>query len=322
MIAALVLEAIGDDMEHLFKHHRLLRGEKRPFDYPWVARCTGWRGAEPVRDYITGLKDYTRGNSVGSRGITLTYWLQEGEIYEAHELLTWKRSRQYFCHVVDGHVVEMERDIARGHLQSATTTGGADVESQQIIVQQVTTLERGERVRAYTPYHPGFPPRAKQLGGKWVPPIKPHHIAGYWDFDPRDEERVRDLVRDLFGTDGSDRPDLVTLRLTLSGTINTGSLWLAGRLVVERRESRYQPDQTTLRFGDGVVLIAGEFEESSNYWSPTIGKVEGIELEIRDVPRPLAERGVAASRPSRQVSILEDAPRANVVPFGLVRRAQ
>src|SRR4051812_8798283 len=95
---------------------------------------------------------------------------------------------------------------------------------------QVTITTDSGVVALQAPYNPDLPARAKDLGGRFRPGDKA------WTFDPRDEQRVRDLARDLFGTDGADddRPT-VTVRVPLAGFDGWGStVTLAGREIVRR----------------------------------------------------------------------------------------
>ena len=54
-------------------------------------------------------------------------------------------------------------------------------------------FERDGKIAVSSPYHPSFPPRARQLGGTWD--------AGrlIWLFDPRDKERVQGLCEEVYG---------------------------------------------------------------------------------------------------------------------------
>ena len=55
--------------------------------------------------------------------------------------------------------------------------------------------EEDGRIAVNSPYHPNFPPRARSLGGVWD--------AGrrVWVFDAADDDRVRSLCREIYGTD-------------------------------------------------------------------------------------------------------------------------
>lgn len=143
-------------------------------------------------------------------------------------------------------------------------------------------IERTEsRIVVQTPYHPEFPPAAKRMGGKWDAANR------VWVFDARDEERVRALVRGLFGTDGSEEPQkLVTVRIRadLHPATDSNALWLFGRRIAYRLGRDFP-----VRLGDGVVIIEGDFARrggSRKY--PALEPLPGTVLEIRDVPAELA----------------------------------
>lgn len=118
----LKLEAIGDDlidgMRHFAGFCRMLgvdNGEShtKGFRRPWVAEITG---LDPQyrykRAFLSGQKDYSEANSIGSRGVYVYYHLEPGRVYEVNELVTWTRTRRYFCRVEHGRIVEMGREEA------------------------------------------------------------------------------------------------------------------------------------------------------------------------------------------------------------------
>lgn len=127
-VVTLKLEAVGDNIaDHLQQIRRgaeLYRLPQRfrsalymPSRRPWIAEITEWRGGRWYdRSFLKGQKDFSEANSVGSRGVYVYYHLREGEIYEVHELLTWKASRRYFCTVREGQVVEMSTDEVQAAL--------------------------------------------------------------------------------------------------------------------------------------------------------------------------------------------------------------
>lgn len=125
------------------------------------------------------------------------------------------------------------------------------------------------------PYNPDFPARAKALGGRWQPATK------RWEFDARDESRVRSVCLDVYGDDGTPQAR-VTLRATAKADLfaERDSIYLAGRPVA-RAFSR----DSGARLGDGVVVLEGGSPDSGGSrtkWRTTIPK--GCVLEIRDVP--------------------------------------
>ena len=142
------------------------------------------------------------------------------------------------------------------------------------------------RFRVSSPYHPEFPARARELGGTWIADRKE------WSFDLRDEARVRDLLRTVYAADGSeDASDLVAVRVDLDHAASTDRLLGLGRELAHRwsRDER-------VRLGAGVVVVAGGFPGSGGSRNhPRLAPQAGTILEVRDVPRAIAEREASAS---------------------------
>lgn len=139
-------------------------------------------------------------------------------------------------------------------------------------------IEAGEAILA-SPYNADVPPKAKAIGGRWHPATKT------WRFDARDEDRVLDLARSVYGTDGrEDSDDVVTVRVKVGLSEYEKSKIVCGRIVAERRS----------RDGDvwlapGVVVAEGAFPGSGgSVRNPRLGGF-GVVLEVRDIPRAAAE---------------------------------
>ena len=112
MRAILKIELIGDDtrwgVHHIYSQvikqvgrtvANALFGSERP-PYPWVAKITGTdKRYGFARVFMQGNRDYSRANSIGSRGVYVYYPLEPG-IYEVNQQLTWHRWQRYFL-VVD-----------------------------------------------------------------------------------------------------------------------------------------------------------------------------------------------------------------------------
>ncbi|MFH8350221.1 hypothetical protein [Streptomyces sp. NPDC018045] len=150
-----------------------------------------------------------------------------------------------------------------------------------IRVIQLDTGPNVGRIALVSPYNADMVQSCKDLGGKW------DQAAKCWHFDSRDEDRVRELAREVFGTDGSsaDEADTVTVRYSIGGLGAGGHrldrLILAGREIVIRRYRDEPP-----RLGQGVVLISGGFASqggSTRY--PSLAAEPGTVLEVRDIPR-------------------------------------
>lgn len=115
MIATLILEAIGDNGPP--------RGRKwavRIVGRTWVARLAGRTANGFDREFLQGARDYRHSNSVGSRGVTLTFVLHEGNVYEANHRVSWNKERRFFCRAEAGRVVEIERSEVIARLDSAS----------------------------------------------------------------------------------------------------------------------------------------------------------------------------------------------------------
>lgn len=126
MPVVLELEAIGDhDVARDREMQRLYCGAGLPVHLRESLRMTpgprAWvrhllRASSDgalVVDELRGHRDYSRANSIGSRGIYQTYVLREGEYYEVSEPVSWRRTDHYFCTVEAGEVVKMSEDEAR-----------------------------------------------------------------------------------------------------------------------------------------------------------------------------------------------------------------
>lgn len=156
-------------------------------------------------------------------------------------------------------------------------------------------LSGKDRVYCTTPYHPGMSARARALGGKW------HAGPKYWSFDVRDKGRVEEMCRTLFGMTGAEGEtvEVVTLAVTLGGesghsaaVLGSGDeAWICGRQIA-RRPGR----DMAVRLGEGVIILEGTFPSSGGSRnSPSLFNfytTNTVVLEVRDVPKPLAEAAV------------------------------
>lgn len=151
----------------------------------------------------------------------------------------------------------------------------------------VSVEVKDDKIITASPYHPDFPKKARSLGGDWSRPDET------WTFDVRDEKRVRKLLKETYGYDGSEtkETDLVTVRYTVTQD-DENPLWIAGREVANRfgRDSQ-------VSLGENVIVIDGEFSSSagSRRNPRLIDSYDAragvkVTLEIRDLPRSLAEK--------------------------------
>ncbi|MFI8977484.1 hypothetical protein ACIGO9_31710 [Nocardia asteroides] len=144
---------------------------------------------------------------------------------------------------------------------------------------QVETIDDGARLAVHSPYNADYIDCARELGGRWNPD------AEAWVYDARDRDRVEELLRAIYGTDGRTitADDLVTVRVPLAmhEEARTGRAVFAGRKIAERpaRDSR-------VRLSDGVVLVAGKLDSSGGSMPyPAIDAAPDVFVEIRELPR-------------------------------------
>lgn len=138
-------------------------------------------------------------------------------------------------------------------------------------------------VIAETPYDDDFIQGARKISGKFDRPgVVP---ARAWSFATRDEDRVRELCRQVYGTDGSssDAPKL-TVRIPV-GWRTDAEFRTAGQRLVWR-PGRDMP----VRYADGVILFAGGFPSSGGSMRyPSLTPDPGTVIEVRDVPADVAQ---------------------------------
>lgn len=147
----------------------------------------------------------------------------------------------------------------------------------------VTVTLAGQDLIVSAPFHPDFPRQARDLGGDFARP------KGPWTFDARDEDRVRALLVDTYGTDGSPVGETVTVRVHASHFAHRQDAWMFGRKIAERRHR-----DADVYLGAGVTIVEGGFPaQGGSMSSPTLGARLGSNngdhavtavLEIRDIP--------------------------------------
>lgn len=134
------------------------------------------------------------------------------------------------------------------------------------------TNENG-KVSLFAPYHPDMPARAKAVGGKW--------LGGAWRFDPRDEQRIRDLATEIYGYG----QPTTTVQYTIDNSVRSHDepeLVMFGRIIA-KRPSR----DAAVKLGDDVIIVEGKFPSSggsSKHPSITGRSGNPVVLEIRNVP--------------------------------------
>lgn len=90
---------------------KAIDGTAEGFPRPFVARLVKYsRRWKFIREFLDAKRDYTTANSKGSRGIILNYFLDEGEIYEIKEQVSWNRWNHKYVVVTEGQVEEIDEE--------------------------------------------------------------------------------------------------------------------------------------------------------------------------------------------------------------------
>lgn len=123
MRAVLKLEIIGDNYiqrlrlidsgkapcPHIREFVKTIRYGRKKFR-PWVARIVGRdEHYGYARQFITGMRDYTDANPIGSRGIFEYFALTDG-VYEVNETMALGRARRHFIRVNEGAIAEISKE--------------------------------------------------------------------------------------------------------------------------------------------------------------------------------------------------------------------
>lgn len=77
---------------------------------PSRAWCAWWRPSG--YDFLQPKIDYSQSNSVGTRGVYKTYFLQDGMIYYISSPQSWGRTDKYYALVQDGEFIKLTKEEA------------------------------------------------------------------------------------------------------------------------------------------------------------------------------------------------------------------
>lgn len=135
-----------------------------------------------------------------------------------------------------------------------------------------------DQVLVTSPYLPEFVTGARRLNGKFVGDV--------WKFDRRDEQTVRSLMVETYGTDGSPvEVGDVEMDIYASGNGSEKQLFAFGREIANRpaRDER-------VRLGNNVVIRTGDFGPSAgSRANPRLLQNGVVTVLVRDVPQILID---------------------------------
>jgi hypothetical protein len=80
---------------------------RQGFSPAGVEEIVGLNDEGMIKRRLKGQLDYSKANSVGSRGVFEYFFLQEGAMYHVSAPQTWKRTDQYFCRIESGKIMRM-----------------------------------------------------------------------------------------------------------------------------------------------------------------------------------------------------------------------
>lgn len=166
----------------------------------------------------------------------------------------------------------------------------------------ISITRNGSDISVASPFHPAFVHRAKELGGKW------DAAAKVWAFDARDEDDVRALCREVYGTDGSSDTKLIDLRITFKSGARAGqrAVYVCGREI-----ARAWGRDSGAKLGEGIKLVEGRITSggSSKNWATVVDA--GSVFIVRDVPEAKARAEAEACNTDEfSIEILTSAPAA------------
>ncbi|HQP51908.1 MAG: hypothetical protein KBH82_10275 [Syntrophorhabdaceae bacterium] len=132
----------------------------------------------------------------------------------------------------------------------------------------------GDFINVKSLYNSEFVSKAKLMGGKWD--------NNCWRFNALNENLVRDLCIEIYGTDGDTVPDVVTVEVEISDSGDTGPVCFCGWPI-----ARAYGRDSGAKVSDNVVLLDGTVKSGGSVknWK-TI--VDGTFL-IHRFPRKKAE---------------------------------
>lgn len=142
---------------------------------------------------------------------------------------------------------------------------------------KVTFLE-DNKMEVVSDYNKDFIRKAKDLHAKWN--------GKGWVFDKEDEELVRDILKNIYGEDGIEEVNKVTVRVDLDKLVELEGIGyyseinLFGRTLVRRPGRDYE-----VKKHDTVKVLAGGFKGmGGSKANPRLEELEGTLLEVKNVP--------------------------------------
>jgi len=152
-----------------------------------------------------------------------------------------------------------------------------DERARERKVKMVNVIITNTKIKVESTYNAKLVRLAKTVQGRWEKP--------YWVFPIDNEERVREILMEVYGEDG--RPcETVSVDLILDD-YGHGDCIFFGDLLLANRPGR----DVRVRLASNVMVAKGNFNASGGSRNnPRVSYEEGTVIRVKDVPRALYER--------------------------------
>ncbi len=151
----------------------------------------------------------------------------------------------------------------------------------KVKIKRVNMKSGKKKIEVQSPYSEEFVNFARSMNGSWNGRYKS------WFFDVRDEKLIREKCLELYGTDGEEKTETVTIRINVDDAEYGQSLTICGRDVA------YRPSRDAhVRLNETIVIEGGFGDSGGSRKNPRLNPEDGTVLEARNVPINLAKKAV------------------------------
>lgn len=146
------------------------------------------------------------------------------------------------------------------------------------------TINGKNFISVSAPYNTIFIDEAKKLGGKW--------IYKKWEFDAREEQRVRELCMNVYGMNGI-ASDVCTVKISFNSSdyASAKPICIAGRPIASATGR-----DSGASLGDGVILLSGGFKSGGSIKNWTTEANDNTVVLVHDFPRQKAKKLIEAGK--------------------------
>ncbi len=143
-----------------------------------------------------------------------------------------------------------------------------------------------------SPYHPSFPPRAKRMGGKWMPGLK------VWRYNAKDEKLVEEMYLKFYGYWKDMPAELQSAKVTLDEDCSAKKGFYFGNSLIASWLYR-----APAKLGENVVMTEGEFLCRPNGDTKV---ANGVSFIVRDIPKQKMQEEILSPSWPWSIELLEE----------------